>query len=131
MKITENIERECCQFKDLIPIQGSPAIGTNAKFMSCKFCGKIFRFQRGQESAFEYFPWTTPWQMDALLELKQNQITRLIQEIQKFEPSQKIDTPQGLIQQPPIPPFEEAKEKRKRYIQHAIYIGEHLGAIEA
>lgn len=131
MKITENIERECCQFKDLIPIQGSPAIGSNAEFMSCKFCGKIFRFQRGQESAFEYFPWTTPWQMDALLELKQNQITRLIQEIQKFEPSQKIDTPQGLIQQPPIPPFEEAKEKRKRSIQHATYMGEHLGAIEA
>jgi hypothetical protein len=41
MKITETIQRECCDLrKDLKPIQGTPRIGNDHKYLFCIHCGR-------------------------------------------------------------------------------------------
>lgn len=47
MKITETIERECCQPNDLAQYQGNPIMShSKHPFKFCKHCGQVWAWVR-------------------------------------------------------------------------------------
>lgn len=67
MKITETIERECCQRSDLKPLQQSPKSGHIPRYMFCKYCGTHHQMHSFTDPAggsdWEYRPIPPPWQV--------------------------------------------------------------------
>ena len=57
MKIKETIERECCEWKDLRPVQGCDKIGTQLEIMFCIHCGAYHRYNSYMNAAG-----STDWQ---------------------------------------------------------------------
>ena len=54
MKITETIERDCCEFKDLKPYKGyvlSEENGKPRKLMFCQYCGQLWQYVRKMDAA--------------------------------------------------------------------------------
>jgi hypothetical protein len=67
MKITETVTRECCQVKDLKPIEGSPLwSGNSPRFKFCQHCGKHHEAKSDRdptgELTWEYVPMLRPWE---------------------------------------------------------------------
>lgn len=65
MKIKVTEERDCCQAKDLKPIDGSPKFGHNVQFKFCLHCGKRHEFHSFTDPAggsdWEYLPMVETW----------------------------------------------------------------------
>lgn len=65
MKIEEKIVRECCQQKDLLPIEGTPKRGRDPEWMFCKHCGRHHHGESERDPAgssdWIYKPVPLPW----------------------------------------------------------------------
>lgn len=65
MKISEVIERECCQRKDLRKVNGSPMRGRDPEYMFCVHCGAIHKIHTYMDAAgssdWEYRKEPSPW----------------------------------------------------------------------
>jgi hypothetical protein len=51
MKITETIDRECCQQKDLKPVIDSKLVGRQREFLFCVHCGARHRYTSYMDAA--------------------------------------------------------------------------------
>lgn len=65
MKITETINRECCQQKDMRPVDGTPKVGTYPEWTFCIHCGHYHEAMRVTDPAggieTEYRKRPAPW----------------------------------------------------------------------
>ncbi len=73
MIVTEKLERDCCQYKDLRPLNGMVnntanrmMNGRNKEFMFCVHCGRHHEYTRYMDAAgsseWEYRPMKWPWE---------------------------------------------------------------------
>ena len=66
MKITEQLERQCCAQRDLRPIEGSPKRGRMAEWVFCVHCGHHRRYDSFVDAAgatdWNYRPVMAPWE---------------------------------------------------------------------
>jgi hypothetical protein len=70
VKITETIERECCQREDLKPYPGQPSSNQRywgaQKYVFCKHCGRAHEAVSSTDAAgsrdWEYRPLRLPWE---------------------------------------------------------------------
>lgn len=51
MQIVEEVKRECCQTRDLLPIEGSPKRGRDPEYMFCRHCGAHHRYSTFMDAA--------------------------------------------------------------------------------
>lgn len=69
MKVTETIERECCQRKDLKPVAGTPKFGSDPEFVFCVHCGSHLQVHTFMDAAgskdWEYRKVKPLWSRDA------------------------------------------------------------------
>lgn len=66
MKITETINRDCCQQRDLRPVEGTKRIHGHDEFMFCVHCGRYHEAYRVSDAAggydTEYRKCAPPWE---------------------------------------------------------------------
>lgn len=64
MKITETIERECCQSKDLKPMAGvyQRIIGMGPTWKFCVHCGRAHALRKDQDGDHVYVGQPWPWE---------------------------------------------------------------------
>jgi hypothetical protein len=66
VKITQTIERECCEPGDLKPIPGSPKRGRDPEYVACKYCARVHKMRVFTDAAgatdWEYVPDRLPWE---------------------------------------------------------------------
>ena len=66
MKITETVERHCCQTRDFKPLEGTPKSATgDPEWVFCVHCGRRHRYDAMRDEAgcsyWEYIPTEMPW----------------------------------------------------------------------
>lgn len=70
MKVTETVQRECCQPRDLKPVEGTPRRGRDAEYVFCVHCGKWHEYDSFMDAAgsrdWRYKPMPVPWDKGVL-----------------------------------------------------------------
>ena len=65
MKIKETVERDCCQPRDLKPVEGSPKRGRDYVYVFCIHCGHQHTIATFMDAAgssdWEYRKVAVPW----------------------------------------------------------------------
>jgi len=51
MKIKAVLERDCCQQRDLKPVEGSPKRGSDVEIMFCIYCGAHHKIHTFMDAA--------------------------------------------------------------------------------
>lgn len=66
MKITQTVQRDCCQQSDLRPLEGTPKRGRTPEWMFCLHCGRQHRIHTFTDPAgasdWDYQPAHWPWE---------------------------------------------------------------------
>ena len=67
MKITEQVSRECCQTRDLRPIEGTPLRGRDPAYVFCVHCGAQHVYDTYMDAAgsrdWRYTKIPAPWEL--------------------------------------------------------------------